>query len=124
MNVNNENEKERERFAADLDVDPGLKDGIVVASGLGGADNVELKDAAGSADGPQSLPSLKSSGLLDWSSSRTNCRGLPAHGNTPLSHPHSNPPIYPQPAYDTDGRSTPLVSNMPVGLPWLANESR
>jgi hypothetical protein len=130
MGVVSENEKERDslaqRLVRDSDIDPALKDVVngvdVAGGGGGGGDNVE--SALG--DSPQSLPSLKSSGLLDWSSSRINGGGLPkqlAHGNN-SSLPNPNSHSYTQSTHDIDARSTPLVSNMPVGLPWLANESR
>jgi len=134
VGVVNENERERalaQRLVRDSDIDPALKDvvngvgiGNITGGGCGG-DNVESRDT-GSGDSPQSLPSLKSSGLLDWSSSRINGGGLPkqlAHVNNP-SHTQPNSHPYTQSTHDIDLRSMPLVSNMPVGLPWLANESR
>ena len=124
MIVNNENQ-EREaiarRLAHDSEIDP-LNDGFMVASDTGGVgcgSSVEPRDGGGLGDGMQSLPSLKSSGLLDWTS-RVN-GGVPkqlAHGSSPSeSHPNPHPA-------DGDVRSAPLVSAMPVGLQWLANESR
>ncbi|KAF8225547.1 hypothetical protein L208DRAFT_1368129 [Tricholoma matsutake] len=123
VSINNENEKEREavarRLVHDSAIDPALKDGV----GEGASqDNVESRDAGGSGDSPQSLPSLKSSGLLDWTSRMNG--GMPkqlVHGNATS---HSNPHPYPPPTHDEDVRSTTLVSTMPVGLQWLANESR
>jgi hypothetical protein len=114
------------RSVHDSDIDPALKD---VVNGVGGpsdtsggrGDNVESRDAGGSGDGPQSLPSLKSSGLLDWTSRKSG--GELAHNNAP-SHPHTNSHPYPHAAHGMDVRSTSLVSTMPVGLQWLANESR
>lgn len=84
-------------------------------------DNVKRASSEGEGDSSsknaggrlgESLPSLKSSGLLDsWNSTKT--QG--AHSRT-IS---SAPPL----GTGSDARPTAL-SGMPVGLQWLANESR
>jgi hypothetical protein len=124
VNIDNDAEMEREtiarRLVHDSDIDPALKDanGFDVTSNTGGEfennASVESRDAGGLGDGPQSLPSLKESGLLHWTS-RTNGSMLM----------HSNAPMHPHAGHGTDVRLTSLVSTMPpVGLQWLANESR
>ena len=117
-NESGEHEAIARRLVHDSEIDPALKDvsGFVVASDAGGGG--EPRDVG---DGFQSLPSLKSSGLLDWTSRLND--GVPkqlARGGAPSHTPHPNP----HPAHDGDARSTSLVSTMPVGLQWLANESR
>ena len=68
----------------------------------------------------ESLPSLKSSGLLDsWNSAN-----LAASTNTrPRTDMRSAKASPPPLGMESDVRSTALTS-MPVGLQWLANESR
>ncbi|KAF9005931.1 fungal-specific transcription factor domain-containing protein [Cyathus striatus] len=68
-------------------------------------------------DGPQSLPSLKASGLLD---SWTHGNGAPQR-----SPPRKSPPVPSSSlvGHDIDGRPATTLG-APVGLPWLANESR
>ncbi|KAJ7224374.1 fungal-specific transcription factor domain-containing protein [Mycena pura] len=68
----------------------------------------------------ESLPSLKSSGLLDsWNSAN-----LAASTNTrPRTDMRSTKASPPPLGMESDVRSTALTS-MPVGLQWLANESR
>lgn len=64
----------------------------------------------------ESLPSLKSSGLLDsWNSATAST----THSRTDMRELSVKPP----PGMESDVRSTTL-SGMPVGLQWLANESR
>ncbi|KAJ7043487.1 fungal-specific transcription factor domain-containing protein [Mycena alexandri] len=98
---------------------PHLQLGMGSAFGLVAGSSGNVKRASSEGDGDssskngggggrigESLPSLKSSGLLDsWSS--TNSRTKPS------------PPL----GMESDVRSTTL-SGMPVGLQWLANESR
>ncbi|RDB23327.1 hypothetical protein Hypma_009120 [Hypsizygus marmoreus] len=81
----------------------------------------QQRSAGGSSgDGPQSLPSLKSSGLLDsWGPSGGG--GLGSNGAQRPSPPRRSPPHSHSNAPEADNRA--LVS-MPVGLQWLANESR
>ncbi|KAF9461199.1 fungal-specific transcription factor domain-containing protein [Collybia nuda] len=90
-------------------------------------DNAGQRGLGGSSgDGPHSLPSLKSSGLLDsWSSIAEGGNGQISHvvSATQRPSPPRRSPPHPHSAHDSDSRSTTLVS-MPVGLPWLANESR
>ncbi|TFK32774.1 fungal-specific transcription factor domain-containing protein [Crucibulum laeve] len=83
---------------------------------------------AGPGDGPQSLPSLKASGLLDsWTSSRAEVQKQQIHGNNGAqrSSPRRSPPTIPPShvPHDMDVRSSATIG-MPVGLQWLANESR
>jgi hypothetical protein len=126
VSVNDGNEEAiARRLVHDSDIDPALNGvGVVSNTGERGCgNNVETRDVDGSGDSPQSLPSLKSSGLLDWTS-RIN-GGVPkqlAHNIAPSHTPQAYP--HPTPHDDADVRSTPLVSTMPVGLQWLANESR
>lgn len=74
-------------------------------------------------DGPQSLPSLKASGLLDsWNSSRMDLQKPQGHGaNGTQASPQRSPPM--PPIYQ-DADMRPATLGMPVGLQWLANESR
>jgi len=110
------NERERDtntrRLVHDPETESTLQNHVNGVGVTNGGDNGGQKGAGGSSDGPQLLPSLKASGLLDsWSPSRVDGGGVQKqvlHGN---SHPFP------------DARSATLGS-MPVGLPWLANESR
>jgi hypothetical protein len=94
-------------------------------------------------EGPQSLPSLKASGLLDsWGSGKEGSAwGTHSHSRVDfgggqkqgLQQLHSPPrktspsqyPASPQHCghYDSDPVRT-ATNGMPVGMPWLANESR
>lgn len=125
---NGENTSEREkevnarRLIHDSDIDPALQNGV-------NGENAGQRGASGSSgDGPHSLPSLKSSGLLDsWSSMADGGNGQKQtthgmNGGQRPSPPRRSPPHL-HSTHDADVRSTTLVS-MPVGLPWLANESR
>ncbi|TFK71646.1 hypothetical protein BDN72DRAFT_764612 [Pluteus cervinus] len=79
----------------------------------------------------QTLPSLKASGLLDsWGSSR-----VPLGDNSVQKQPHQLPPSH-QPQQRSPRRTPPLSYSsshgsdltrpvtLPVGMPWLANETR
>lgn len=98
-------------------------------SNSGQAQRPELQ--RGHSDGPQSLPSLKASGLLDsWNNPRTT-EQKPSPGLQQRS-PRRSPPISVGAPTSTSsaGGAEPDIgrsvqsSGMPVGLPWLANESR
>jgi hypothetical protein len=110
-------ENDARRLISDADIDPALQ------------------SRNPSVDGLQSLPSLKASGLLDSWNSGKDCS--PKQGSptwTPRSEGQQKRPSPPSmkspPGYapvgqtpDSDsGRSS--TSGAPVGLPWLANESR
>jgi hypothetical protein len=109
-------ERESRRTISDADIDPALQ------------------------GGPQSLPSLKASGLLDsWNTGKEGSMAGPWSANTYLrSDVQHQPPLRRQsPArretptsagshythYDTDP-SRVATNGMPVGMSWLANESR
>jgi hypothetical protein len=121
-----EKEVNARRLIHDLDIDPALQNGV-------NGENGGQRGAGGtSGDGPHSLPSLKSSGLLDsWSSMVEGGNGQKQithgiNGGQRPSPPRRSPPhtqAHPHSTSDVDARLTTLVS-MPVGLPWLANESR
>jgi hypothetical protein len=65
----------------------------------------------------QTLPPLKGSGLLEWNT------GDKRGGQGKRSSPRRSPPL--PPLYQNHDESRPtLALGMPVGLPWLANESR
>ncbi|KXN86586.1 hypothetical protein AN958_09890 [Leucoagaricus sp. SymC.cos] len=91
---------------------------------LGGFSN------GGQRDG-QSLPSLKASGLLDsWNTgSRDMKPQFNGNSGTRLPSPRRTPPMQQQPPSivvvnnDSDVRSTASLG-MPIGLPWLAHDSR
>lgn len=121
-------EKEREqevnlrRPAHDPDIDPALQNGIKgVSLGGRGGDSGGQRGVGTGGDGSQSLPSLKSSGLLDSWGPSGNAQHTVGHGGNGAQR--TSPPHAPHPPHEGDGRSTVLVS-MPVGLQWLANESR
>jgi len=98
----------------------GIGSGFAGVGGNGDKDallkrtNIEADDSASKNGGTggrlgESLPSLKSSGLLDsWNSATASNRTKPS------------PPLG---GMESDARLTTL-SGMPVGLQWLANESR
>jgi len=96
-----------------------LPGGVVGGGGAGG-----LNENAGqrNLDGPQSLPSLKASGLLDsWNSSRMEQKPQGHGANGTQASPQRSPPM--PPIYQ-DADMRPATLGMPVGLQWLANESR
>ena len=85
----------------------------------------------GGVEGPQSLPSLKASGLLDsWNPGKDGAMAGPwsagahsraeAQKQSPLRH---QSPARMIPHYDPDSSRT-SANGMPVGMSWLANESR
>jgi len=101
------------KSAGDMDIDPLSQNGSIPRS----------------LDGPQSLPSLKASGLLDsWSIMSTPGGGSTWMGGRPDSQSHgpSPPRMKTPPVLHTNfsDSSRTSSSGMPVGLPWLANESR
>ncbi|KAF8636421.1 hypothetical protein AX17_003603 [Amanita inopinata Kibby_2008] len=90
-------------------------------------------------DGSQQLPSLKASGLLDsWTSSRLSDKpsrqaqmrgGNGTQQGSPRRSPsasyHKQMPGHAEPGGDSSRSVTSVTtSSMPVGLQWLANESR
>jgi hypothetical protein len=116
--------RERElRIISDADIDPALQGGSAS----------QRSHSAGEA--PQSLPSLKASGLLDsWNPGKDSSMAGPWSANayvqqSPLRRqsparrgtPPSAGSHYTH--YDTDS-SRAAANGMPVGMPWLANESR
>jgi len=99
------------RTISDGDIDPVLQQQNT--GGIGGPLN-----GAGGRTGA-SLPSLKSSGLLDWNSSN-NHSFVATHSridHTIIRESTRTPNI------ELDARSSAPLG-MPVGLPWLANEAR
>ena len=119
--TSSDNDSGNNRFVSDADVDSSSSFQGVSFRGF---------------DGPQSLPSLKASGLLDswnWlsapggSAAATWVTGRSEPNNHRPSPPPPPPPriktptTLPLPFVDTSRTSS---SGMPVGLPWLANESR
>lgn len=113
----NERDRDNEqRRINDADIDPALHSGLQTQRTQGIANMGEL---------PQSLPSLKASGLLDsWAS--TNTRVDTQKMNLTQRRPSPLPSLAfaPSPTQDPDPRSVTSGNGMPVGLPWLANESR
>ena len=110
-----------------LDIEPAFQNGINGSvNGIGGGG--QRGHGINIGDGPQSLPSLKASGLLDsWNStvlshSREVQKGQHGNGTLQRSPPRRSPPTNSYSNQETDVRSTTL--GMPVGLQWLANESR
>ena len=94
-----------------------------IPGGGGGAGGLNENTGQRNLDGPQSLPSLKASGLLDsWNPSRMDLQKPQGHSaNGTQASPQRSPPM--PPIYqDSDMR--PATLGMPVGLQWLANESR
>jgi hypothetical protein len=91
--------------------------------GGGGAGGLNENTGQRNLDGSQSLPSLKASGLLDsWNSSRMDLQKPQGHSaNGTQASPKRSPPI--PPIYQ-DADMRPSTLGMPVGLQWLANESR
>lgn len=121
--ANDSREKDR-RLISDADIDPALQNG-------------SSQRIHSSAESPQSLPSLKASGLLDsWNTPKENLTAVgtwstPSHSRLDSQRPiplHRHSPSrmttpLPHSTNDPDSsRSTTL--GMPVGLQWLANESR
>jgi hypothetical protein len=85
-----------------------------------------------SAEGPPSLPSLKSSGLLEsWSASddppATLTQGQVSRNTTSNVRTDAQPPSRTSPSrlsYQTNSEPPRIVpSGMPVGMAWLANEA-
>ena len=113
---------------------PGGSGGGAVVAGNGNANANAQRNLALLGDGAQSLPSLKDSGLLDsWGSSRVTAavdtQKQASSGssqqqsltvlNTALS---STSQHYTQ--HQDVGDLRPTTLGMPVGMSWLANESR
>jgi hypothetical protein len=98
------------RSVSDTDFDPALQ------GGLGNRNQIGV-------DVLPSLPSLKSSGLLDSWNAPTDLSSTSGQmsWNT-LSHARSNSPSVVESQEDLEVPSTPLPSGMPVGMAWLANE--
>ncbi|KAF8892082.1 fungal-specific transcription factor domain-containing protein [Infundibulicybe gibba] len=84
--------------------------GTNTGSAGGGVSGVSANQRGHGAEGSQSLPSLKASGLLDWN-----------HANSSQRSPRRSPPSH---SVNPDSELRPATLGMPVGLPWLANESR
>jgi hypothetical protein len=118
------NDTEPKRMISDADIDPVLQGG-------------SNQRNHGLIDGPQSLPSLKASGLLDsWNSAKdssaagTWTTGSHSRADNQLNR-HSPPrrsspsplPVSSSVPYDSDCSRT-ATNGMPVGMSWLANESR
>jgi hypothetical protein len=127
------------RLAKDADIDPTLQ----------GAPSVNQRSSGALSEGPQSLPSLKASGLLDsWNSAQDGASvgaGAGSGGGvgtwTTMAHSRGESQIQnPMAKAHTTLRTSPPDSHsshesestvrpvtkgmpgMPVGMPWLANE--
>lgn len=125
--------------------------GQVITGGSGGNGNGNVnaqRNPAPLGDGAQSLPSLKDSGLLDsWGSSRAAVDTPKQPSNGPPQQPKQQPLLTTLPKTTTLGSSIsmavpsaaqhftpvnnqdvadlrPTTLGMPVGMSWLANESR
>jgi hypothetical protein len=123
--VNDSRDRDARRMISDSDIDPALQ-------GLPGHRG----------DGSQSLPSLKASGLLDsWNAgkdspmvtwapvtlSRGESQRSPLRRQSPTRRSPPPPPSmgmapYCMPQESDSSRAS--KNGMPVGMPWLANESR
>jgi hypothetical protein len=101
------------RSVNDTDIDPALQ------IGLGPRNQV-------TGDTPPSLPSLKSSGLLDsWSvlNDSPSAPGQISWNTTSHSRLEAQPPPRTNAPHQLDSESSrPVSSGMPVGMAWLANE--
>ncbi|KAF9453564.1 hypothetical protein P691DRAFT_21703 [Macrolepiota fuliginosa MF-IS2] len=115
-----------ENYGVSKEDGPGVLTGTTngVAGNVGGFLN------GGQKDGLPSLPSLKASGLLDsWNAAGSRDMKSQFHGNNGAQRtpPRRSPTIQPPPsiivANDSDVRSTTSLG-MPIGLPWLANDTR
>ena len=122
--------REKRNTAHDVNIDPALQ----VTSNPIAQMNADPLSAVASAT---SLPSLKSSGLLDWQRANEGV-SPPASANWPPSGPHraavrqgsrdeTRSPFSSASHVDHSTSTRPSVgtasTSMPVGLPWLANES-
>ncbi|PPQ68586.1 hypothetical protein CVT25_005429 [Psilocybe cyanescens] len=109
--------------------------------GSSGGNNSSQRSFANVGDGSQSLPSLKASGLLDsWGSRTSDPQSQNSNGSSQKSHPVTSPrrttppgninlsgPITSHHATlhsDATDLRPPTTLAMPVGLQWLANETR
>jgi hypothetical protein len=99
------------RSASDIEIDPSLEGGLGASNQIAG-------------DGPPSLPSLKSSGLLDsWNtpSDSPSVSGQISWNTASRARDTQAPPTSCQDQEDLEA-SRPVPSGMPVGMAWLANE--
>jgi hypothetical protein len=101
------------RSVGDTDINPALQGGLGPRTHVPG-------------DGPPSLPSLKSSGLLDsWSalSDSAPAPGQSLWNSTPHARLEAPLPLPTNTQNQSESESSrPVSTGMPVGMAWLANE--